>query len=273
MRHRKKLLFAPLLLIAAYVTWCFWPHDNPGARAALATLRELVEVQPNAAQIEPEQIQQPADAQIILRMDIFQINLTDATAGLFADSAKDCQFTAARVVSTERVREALHQLRSQKWIALGASPILVAQRGQEARFRGGAAEPQNVPGGGVTHRYIGIGVNFVPEIAGQDSVLLKVDCELSSVAGLRTVPTPQGPLEEVVVQSVRGTAVAQLKEGEAFLLGGLAHKAVAQTTFKMPLLSALPGVGSWFCFTRNRQIEEEIVVLVTPEIVRPVAAK
>ena len=41
MRHRKKLLFATLLVICAYTTWCFWPHSNPKAVRALAELRSI----------------------------------------------------------------------------------------------------------------------------------------------------------------------------------------------------------------------------------------
>ena len=273
MRHRKKLLCAAILLVAGTATVFFWPHDNPEARAALAELRELVEVRRDSALMEPAQIQQRSDAQILLRMDIFKINLTDATAGLFASSAKDYKFTAARVVSTKRIREALHELRSQKWIEVVAEPNIVSLPGRKATIAAATSVPQSTPGGGITYRPVGIVVSFVPELSAADSVVLKIECELSRLAGVRTVPTPQGPLEQPEVQSKRGTAVAHLKKGETLLIGGLAQKAVARTTFKMPLLSELPGVGSWFCFTGNRQIEEELIILVTPEIVRPVAAK
>ena len=64
-----------------------------------------------------------------------------------------------------------------------------------------------------------------------------------------------------------------MKPGETLVIGGLSQKRIKKIAMQAPVLSKLPGVGSWFCFTRQREIEEELVILATPRIVTQVAAK
>ena len=44
--------------------------------------------------------------------------------------------------------------------------------------------------------------------------------------------------------------------------------ATGRVAVKAPYLSELPGIGSWFGFTREREYDEELVVLATPRIIR-----
>src|SRR5438094_948232 len=88
MRHRKKLIVAALLLVAVYAAICFWPHTNPEAVRALAALREMVEVN-EATEAPPAMGGEPQnDVQICLEIDIVAVNMTDATAGLFAQPGR-----------------------------------------------------------------------------------------------------------------------------------------------------------------------------------------
>jgi len=116
---------------------------------------------------------------------------------------------------------------------------------------------------------VGAKVDVYVKITGPDTVRLKFGCELSHIAGRKTVATPQGPVEQPDVKAVRASAEEELKTGEALFIGGLTQKAEGRVAFKAPYLGDLPGIGSWFCFTRQREFDEELVVLVTPRIIRP----
>src|SRR5438132_12086556 len=86
MRHRKKLIAAAFLFLAGgYATICFWPHSNPEAVRALAALREMVEA--DVVSEEPGVVEgnAPDDMRIDCEVAIATINMTDATAGLFAE--------------------------------------------------------------------------------------------------------------------------------------------------------------------------------------------
>jgi len=83
---------------------------------------------------------------------------------------------------------------------------------------------------------------------------------------MRTVATSVGPLEIPDIHAIAAKARSELKPGETLVVAGLSHKRPDKSIFKLPVLGDLPGVGSWFQFTREREIEEELVVLVTPRI-------
>ena len=121
----------------------------------------------------------------------------------------------------------------------------------------------------MTCRSAGFQVGVQPDVTKSGDLKLSVDCELFYVAGRKTISTPQGPVQEPDVKAIRASATGEVKAGEALFIGGLTNKATGRVAFKTPYLGDLPGIGSWFCFTRQRQFDEELVVLVTPRIIRP----
>ena len=107
MRHRKKLLFATVLLIAAYVTWCFWPHSNPQAVRALAALRELIDAQPVGAQPAADP---PDDPRFEVALVVAKLNMTEATRGLFCESADGVQLALGRIGDQGKMRAIINEL-------------------------------------------------------------------------------------------------------------------------------------------------------------------
>jgi type II secretory pathway component GspD/PulD (secretin) len=70
------------------------------------------------------------------------------------------------------------------------------------------------------------------------------------------------------VKATRASAYAELKAGETLFIGGLTQRSLETAIVKTPWLGDLPGIGSWFCFRRQREIDEELMVLATPRVVR-----
>jgi len=60
----------------------------------------------------------------------------------------------------------------------------------------------------------------------------------------------------------------RIKDGETLVLAGLIKETETQTTQKMPILSDLPFIGAFFRGNSNNKSREELVIVVTPHIVK-----
>jgi Flp pilus assembly secretin CpaC len=273
MRHRKKLIVAVLLLAVAYATICFWPHSNPEAVRALAALREMVdryETPEGAAAVDG---QARDDSQIVIECDIVAINMTDATAGLFAQPGRvDDTRIVRRTKNAETLLELLRNIGATHLIS---SPRFTTISGQTARFSfgGQVAIPTPTPAGTVlTYHAIGTTLGMTPRVTAEGRFLLDFEFEEAQPGKTRLITTDQGQMAIPEIHKVSAHARAELKSGETLLVGGLSHKRPEKSVFKLPVLGDLPAIGSWFQLTREREIEEELVVLVTPRILNANAA-
>lgn len=268
MRRRKKTILAALAVLSGIAALIFWPRDHPFARRAFAAVRELVEVQPAAKPYPDPEPAIDTSAQIQIDIVIAKLNLTEARTRLFAATVPSNKLIVGRVASAQAVLEILQAL---DVASIVSEPRLVLLSGQTGKvIIGGevAVLPIGV-GAPLTYQDFGTKVGVHAKITGSSTVRLEFDCELSYLAGRKTVATPQGPVEQPDVKAVRASAHAEVKSGEALFLGGLAQKAFGRVAHKAPYLGDLPGIGSWFCFSREREFDEELVVLVTPRIVSP----
>ncbi|MBR2069666.1 MAG: hypothetical protein IJ877_07905 [Candidatus Gastranaerophilales bacterium] len=60
----------------------------------------------------------------------------------------------------------------------------------------------------------------------------------------------------------------RIKDGETLVLAGLIREQEQQTTQKMPILSDLPFIGAFFRGNSNQKAREELVIVVTPHIIK-----
>ena len=74
------------------------------------------------------------------------------------------------------------------------------------------------------------------------------------------------------IQTRRAKTVVELRDGESFALAGLIRKDFQDTIRQVPLLGSLPIIGSLFRSTGFQHEESELVIIVTPRLVRPVPA-
>ena len=278
MRHRKKLLFATLLLIAAYGTWCFWPHSNPQAVRALTTLRDLVEQRKDVSQPAAGSA---AETQIEVSVVVAKLNITDATTGLYCQADAESRFTCGFVSEESKLHDAVGKLCSLGVLDIVNRPQMILLSGQRGRMRSGGPvsimPPAPAPAAVTSPPTLGMQIfltelEICPEIRADGIIRLRVDCNLAWVGGRRAAATPK-PIVKLATVNSQTTVVGHVKPGETLIIGGLAEKWDAPQTFRMPLLSDLPGVGQWFTFERERVIEEELVILATPRIVTSAIAK
>lgn len=276
MRHRKKLIVALLvILVDSYATICLWPHSNPEAVRALAALREMVQQRSNAPAPPADP---PNETPIDVSLIVAKLNITDATTGLYCQSGGEHEFTSGYIGDEKAMRGTLEKLCSLGVLEIVSESRIQMTSGKRAKASAGEEVPQLLPPAPsagstpptVPFRAIGAEIELTPEIRANDTIGLRFDCQLRIVRGKRTATDPKRALE-LSTEGVAIAMLAQLKPGETLIVGGVANKCDA-SHFRTPLLSDLPGVGPWFCFQRERALDEELMILVTPRIAAPLAA-
>jgi pilus assembly protein CpaC len=156
-----------------------------------------------------------------------------------------------------------------------AEPNLIAYNGQTASFLAGGEFPVPVVqgGGGVAGAAVtiewkeyGVRLNFTPTIAG-DTIRLKVRPEVSSLdfnSGIQL----SGFRVPALLKRFAETDV-ELRDGQSFAIAGLLLNTAQESGSKVPILGSIPIIGALFRSKAETKEQTELMVLVTPQLVRP----
>jgi pilus assembly protein CpaC len=154
-----------------------------------------------------------------------------------------------------------------------AEPNLIAYNGQEASFLAGGEFPIPIVQGGTSNNAVtvvfkefGVRLNFTPTIAG-DLIRLKVRPEVSSLDFSNGI-TLQG-FRIPALTTRRAETDVELRDGQSFAIAGLLDNISQDDTAGVPILSKLPIIGYLFKSKSERKEETELMVLITPRLVRP----
>jgi pilus assembly protein CpaC len=165
-------------------------------------------------------------------------------------------------------------LASNGTVKIMEDAALVSLAGESAAFLSGGefAVPSTVGLQGVgvattTFRGFGTSIIVTPTIVDNDLIRLQIVPELSQISGQNAV----GGIPGLNVKRVQ-TRV-ELREGQTIVLGGLFARQQQVEQTRIPLLGELPIIGStFFSSKRATEDEKELLIVVTPEIIRPVDA-
>lgn len=155
-----------------------------------------------------------------------------------------------------------------------SEPNLVVANGDEGKFLVGGEFPvviANAAGSGaaasVEYKEFGIRLGFKPRIANNGDIYMKIMQEVSELdfANGITISGFQLP----ALRSRKAESGLQLADGQTFVLAGLIDNKTSRNVSKIPLLGDIPIFGAMFRNTRYTNTETELMVMVTPKIVRP----
>lgn len=151
-----------------------------------------------------------------------------------------------------------------------AEPNLIAYNGQEASFLAGGEFPVPVVSGGagtvsVSFKEFGIRLTFTPTIAG-DVIRLKVAPEVSTLDFASGVTIEGFRIPGLTTR--RAQTVVELRDGQSFAIAGLLDNEAQTDAQAIPILSKLPIIGSLFKSKADRSDQTELMVLITPRLVR-----
>ena len=154
-----------------------------------------------------------------------------------------------------------------------AEPNLVTQNGKEASFLAGGEYPYPVVQGGgantsvsITFKEFGVRLRFTPTITGADSVHLKVAPEVSALDFANAV-TAAG-FRIPAVSTRRTETEVELRDGQTFAIAGLIDNSANQTMSKIPGIGDIPILGLLFRSRAYQKNATELVVMITPQILR-----
>jgi len=157
-----------------------------------------------------------------------------------------------------------------------AEPSLTAFSGQSASFLAGGEFPVPIRAGAggdstVTIRYKEYGVRLMltPTVLDANRIFLKVSPEVSEIDFSNAVQSGGVAVPGLRVRRT-DTSVA-LGDGESFVLSGLVSRNTLQNVDKLPGLGNLPIIGGFFRSTRFEREDKELLMIVTPHLVRPIA--
>ena len=160
-----------------------------------------------------------------------------------------------------------------------AEPNLTAVSGESARFLAGGEFPVPVgqdQTGKVTIEFkpFGVGLGFTPIVLSGGRISLKLSTEFSELTNVGAFSLTNGTSSSVVVPGLnvrRTETTVELPSGGGMMISGLLQSVTKQTLDSLPGLMQLPVLGALF---RSRDFvnnESELVVIVTPHLVKPVS--
>jgi pilus assembly protein CpaC len=155
-----------------------------------------------------------------------------------------------------------------------AEPNLTALSGETASFLAGGEFP--VPVGvddndiTIEFKQFGVSLAFTPTVLDPSRISLKVRPEVSELTDKGAIKL--GNLVIPALSTRRAETTVELGSGQSFAIGGLISDSTRTNLEKLPGLGDIPVLGTLFRSSNFRRQETELVIIVTPYLVRPVSA-
>jgi pilus assembly protein CpaC len=219
--------------------------------------------------------------------------LNFGTANPFAVTGSALSSTAVRATvgdpAIPRLSATLRAMERAGMIRTLAEPNLTAISGETATFVAGGEFP--VPGGltcdpttrscqiSVQFKKFGVGLNFTPVVLAEGRISLKVNTEVSELSNENTLTLEQNlgiGSQTLTIPSVkvrRAETMLEIPSGGSLAMAGMIQEQTKQQINGVPGLMELPVLGALFKSRDYINRQTELVVIVTPYVVRTVAQK
>ena len=154
-----------------------------------------------------------------------------------------------------------------------AEPNLTSVNGEPANFLAGGEIPILVPGGAggetvtINYKPFGVSLDFIPTLLPGERINLRVRPEVSSISQAGAVVLDGFSVPAFTVR--RAETTIELASGQTFAIAGLFQRDLATDTDKFPVLGDVPVLGQLFRSQRFKRYETELVILITPYLVKP----
>jgi pilus assembly protein CpaC len=155
-----------------------------------------------------------------------------------------------------------------------SEPNLLAMNGQQASFLSGGQFPIPVVQGSgsigtvtIAYQEYGIRLQFLPVITPRGTIRLQVSPEVSSLDYAHSVTLSGFSVPGTASRRIR--TEVELEDGQSFVIAGLVDNNFTETLSRIPGLSSIPLLGKLFTSKVQNKDNSELMVIVTPELVRP----
>ncbi|MDP2313329.1 MAG: pilus assembly protein N-terminal domain-containing protein [Pseudomonadota bacterium] len=154
-----------------------------------------------------------------------------------------------------------------------AEPSLVALSGQQAEFLAGGEIPvptdQRDDRVSIEFKEYGVKLVFVPTVLSGNLIDMRAYVEVSELDPNTTIRLANIEVPGMLIR--KGDSHLRLESGMTFAMAGMLHERTTSTRAAVPILGDLPLVGALFRYVKHKREETELVIFVTPELVRPMA--
>ncbi|WP_175653342.1 type II and III secretion system protein family protein [Pseudomonas sp. Marseille-P9899] len=176
---------------------------------------------------------------------------------------------------SSRFLAAINALEQSGFAYTLARPSLVVLSGMTASFLAGGEIPIPVPSSGsdnvsIEYKEFGIRLALSPTVVSRDRISMKVAPEVSELDYTNAVQIAGTNVPGLKVR--RTDTSISLADGESFVISGLISNTNRSQVDKFPGLGDVPILGAFFRQSNVRSEETELLMVVTPHLVRPLAA-
>lgn len=259
------------------------PNASPIVQVSHTSSPEKVTERAGPPDILVNLLEVPGDFNVKMHVIIAEVSRTqlrDMGLGLnvkFNDGRKGVGFSMggqtkgslSGIFEHSELSALVRWLKTNESVTLLAEPTIVCMSGHSASLlAGGEFAVPTLPGidGGQATSFRGVGTSMLvtPTVTDRDLIRMKIEPEFSALDGTHSVNGVPG----TTVKRVHTTV--EMREGQTLALAGLISRRTRAEVSRPPLLSRLPLIGrSLFQNKHATEEEVEMLVLVTPEIVRP----
>lgn len=170
------------------------------------------------------------------------------------------------------VNEIIDALDRDGLVNVLAEPNLTALSGETASFLAGGEFPVPVPQDQnritIEFKRFGVSLAFTPTLLDGNRISMRVRPEVSELSSQGQIQISGFNIPSLTTR--RAETTVELGSGQAFAIAGLLQNRAQSDVSRLPFLGDVPVIGALFRSNRFRRNETELVIIVTPYIVRPV---
>ncbi len=156
-----------------------------------------------------------------------------------------------------------------------AEPTLTALSGETASFLAGGEFPvpisQSLGSVTIEYKQYGVGLAFTPYVLADGRISMRVRPEVSELSSEGSIRLNGFNVPALTTR--RAETTVELGSGQSFMIAGLLRNSNINNVDKAPFLGDIPILGALFRSTSYRRQETELVIIVTPYLVRPVSGR
>jgi pilus assembly protein CpaC len=201
-------------------------------------------------------------AQDFLRTFIPELEISSAINAILRFMSSDTSWTAL-----------IDALKEEGLLKVLAEPTLITLSGKTANFLAGGEFPVPVPQTGfanaitIEYKPFGVGLNFTPTVLSSKKISMHVAPEVSELDFSNGISLSGFVIPALTTRRV--STVIELGDGQSFAIAGLLKDNVREIMSKFPVLGDIPILGALFRSSSFQKNETELIIIVTPHLVRP----
>ncbi|MEW6380975.1 MAG: type II and III secretion system protein family protein [bacterium] len=161
-------------------------------------------------------------------------------------------------------------LKEQGLVKILAEPTLITLSGKSANFLAGGEYPIPVPqqdGIAIEYKKFGVGLEFTPTVLSSGKINMEVTPESSELDFTNALAYAGFIVPSLTTRRV--STMIELGDGQSFAIAGLLKNDAREIVRKFPLLGDIPILGSLFRSSLFQKNETELIIIVTPHLVKP----